>query len=215
VSAIAAVVSYFHALAVVQHAGARPPVAYLVPFLADLVILGASAALLDASRQDQSRPPLATVALVAGIGVTLAMNVAAGWGNGPAGAMVAGWPAAAFILALESLAGILRRGRGASSPIAPDGPPSTSSHPEPLSTEAALAALLDSASQRQLAELLGVPRSRIQAWTGRLDPVAGELPPGGVPDPPGAPGGATPPAGAATSDTVPAVPAGANGSTHA
>jgi hypothetical protein len=186
-------------------------VAYLVPFLADLVILGASAALLDASRQDQSRPPLAMVALVAGIGVTLAMNVAAGWGNGPAGALVAGWPAVAFILALESLAGILRRGRGALSPIAPGVPPATSSRPQPLSTKAALAALLDSASQRQLAELLGVPRSRIKAWTGRLDPVAGELPPGGVPDPPGAPGGATPPAGTASANVSTTVPAGANG----
>ena len=111
VSGIAAVVSYLHALAVVRGVGAKPPVAYLIPFLADLVILGASASLLDASRRRHPLPRLTVVSLVAGVGVTLAMNVAAGLGHGLAGALVAGWPAVAFILALESLAGMVRRGR--------------------------------------------------------------------------------------------------------
>jgi hypothetical protein len=128
VSVIAAVVSYFHALAVVQGAGATPPVSYLVPFLADLVILGGSAALLDASRLSQPRPGLATVALAVGIMVTVAMNVAAGWADGLAGALVAGWPAVAFILALESLAGILRRGRGAPLPGVGGDAPATLGH---------------------------------------------------------------------------------------
>jgi len=112
VSLIAAVVSYLHALAVVQAVGARPPVSYLIPFLADLVILGASAALLDAARRRERLSPLAVFSLLAGIGVTLAMNAAAGWHHGTAGALVAGWPAVAFILALEALAGMVRRGRG-------------------------------------------------------------------------------------------------------
>lgn len=109
VSAIAAVVSYLHALAVVRSVGALAPVSYLIPFLADLVILGASAALLDAARRRQGLPLLVVLSLVAGVGVTLAMNVAAGWHRGMAGALVAGWPAVAFILALESLAGMVRR----------------------------------------------------------------------------------------------------------
>ncbi len=112
VSLIAAVVSYLHALAVVRDVGARPPVAYLIPFLADLVILGASASLLDASKRRQGLPRLTVLSLAAGVGVTLAMNVAAGLGHGLPGAAVAGWPAVAFILALESLAGMVRRGRG-------------------------------------------------------------------------------------------------------
>jgi hypothetical protein len=87
------------------------PVSYLIPFLADLVILGASAALLDAARRRQGMPGLVVVSLIAGVGVTLAMNVAAGWHHGTAGALVAGWPAVAFILALESLAGMVRRGQ--------------------------------------------------------------------------------------------------------
>ena len=193
VSAIAAVVSYFHALAVVQRAGARPPVAYLVPFLADLVILAASAALLDATRTGSPRPRLATLALAAGLGVTLAMNVAAGWPHGLAGALVAGWPAAAFILALESLAGILRRGRGGAFPDSPLGAaPATPGHPEPPTTDGALRVLLETASRRGLAEALGVPRSRVAAWAARVAPVAEEHPAGaGVPAPPTAPAGAS------------------------
>ena len=111
VSAIAAVVSYLHALAVVRAVGATAPVSYLIPFLADLVILGASAAMIDAARGGAAKPRLATVSLVAGVGVTLAMNVAAGLGHGVAGALVAGWPAVAFVLSLESLAVLVRSGR--------------------------------------------------------------------------------------------------------
>jgi hypothetical protein len=124
VSAIAAVVSYLHALDVVRSVGAVPPVSYLIPFLADLVILGASAALLDAARRGERVAILPALSLATGVGVTLAMNVAAGWHHGAAGALVAGWPAVAFILALESIAGMVRRGRGVApspgSPAAPD-----------------------------------------------------------------------------------------------
>ena len=112
VSLIAGIASYFHALSVVQAAGATPPVAYLVPALADLVILGASADLISASRGKGGRPPLKMVSLGVGIVVTLAMNVAAGGHHGIGGRLVSGWPALAFTLALESLAGLVRRGRG-------------------------------------------------------------------------------------------------------
>jgi len=139
-------------------------VSYLVPALADLVILGASADMLAASRSRQPRPPLTMTALATGIAVTLAMNIAAGGHHGLGGRLVSGWPALAFTLALESLAGLVRRGRGgpASLPV-----PAASSHgqpPEPLTTVEALRALVESSSQRQLAEQLGVPRSRVQDW---------------------------------------------------
>lgn len=120
VSLIAAVVSYLHALAVARAVGATPPVSYLIPFLADLVILGASAALLDAARRRHGMPLLVVVSLAAGVGVTLAMNVAAGWHHGAAGALVAGWPAVAFILALESLAGMVRRSQEPARAAVPD-----------------------------------------------------------------------------------------------
>jgi hypothetical protein len=112
VSLIAGVASYFHAFAVVDASGARPPVSYLVPALADLVILGASADLLAASRAGVIRPRLTMVALAVGIVVTLAMNIAAGDPAAVPKWLVNGWPALAFTLALESLAGLVRRGRG-------------------------------------------------------------------------------------------------------
>src|SRR5260221_8001473 len=108
VSVIAGVVSYLHGLAVAQSVGARPPVAWLIPFLADLVILGASAALIG---QRGARPVLAMVALAAGIGVTAGMNVAAGWRNGAGGGPFAGGPPGGFVVAPGSLAGEGRRGK--------------------------------------------------------------------------------------------------------
>lgn len=115
VSLIAGIVSYFHALAVVEAAGGRPPVSYLVPALADLVILGASADLLAASRAGQPRPRLTMVALAVGIVVTLTMNVVSSDPHVLPSWLVDGWPALAFTLALESLAGLVRRGRGGES----------------------------------------------------------------------------------------------------
>ena len=171
VSVIAGVVSYLHGLAVTEAVGARPPVAYLIPFLADLVILGASAALIDATRTRARRPWLAMVALAAGIGVTAVMNVAAGWRNGTGGARVAGWPAVAFVLALECLAGMVRRGRGVT---APQGVPAAPGQPEPTTAEA-LAVLLETGSRRQLAAALRVPKSRVDTWAAGLAERGPEL----------------------------------------
>src|SRR6516225_4157785 len=128
VSLIAGIASYFHALAVVQAAGATAPVAYLVPALADLVILGASADLLAASRAGQPRPRLTMLALGTGIAVTLAMNVVASHPHAMPSWLVDGWPAVAFVLALESLAGLVRRGRGGDAAPAV---PAASGHGEP------------------------------------------------------------------------------------
>ena len=172
VSLIAGIASYFHALAVVQAAGATAPVAYLVPALADLVILGASADLLAASRAGQPRPRLTMVALGVGVVVTLAMNVAAGSGHGLGGRLVAGWPALAFILALESLAGLVRRGRGGAVTAAVPATSSQGEPPEPPGRDEALRLLLASGSRRVLADALGVPKSRVDTWAGRVaDPA--------------------------------------------
>lgn len=119
VSVIAGVASYFHALDVVQASGATFPVSYLVPALADLVILGASADLLAASRSTGTRPKLTMLALAVGIVVTLLMNVAAADPHAVPRWLVNGWPALAFTLALESLAGLVRRGRGGVVPVSP------------------------------------------------------------------------------------------------
>jgi len=171
VSLIAGVVSYLHGLAVAERVGALPPVAYLIPFLADLVILGASAALIDATRGRNRRPVLAMLALAAGIGVTAVMNVAAGWRNGTGGALVAGWPAVAFVLALECLAGMVRRGRDGGSP-----PPVPAAPGQP---ELARLSCLDDAiraaaphmSKRQIAAAFEISRARVD----KVLPPAREL----------------------------------------
>jgi hypothetical protein len=172
VSVIAGVASYFHALAVVQASGAHAPVAYLVPALADLVILGASADLLAASRAGQPRPRLTMLALSAGVAVTLAFNVVASHPHAMPSWLVDGWPALAFILALESLTGLVRRGRGG----APSAPvPATPNQAEPdgpLGPEEALQLLVASGTRRAVAELLGVPKTRVDRWAAKPAEVA-------------------------------------------
>ena len=63
------------------------------------------------SRPQQREPALAIVSLVFGIGATLAMNVAAGWHHGSAGALVAALSPVALVLSLETLMGLVRRSR--------------------------------------------------------------------------------------------------------
>jgi len=172
VSLIAGIASWFHALAVVEASGARAPVAYLVPALADLVILGASADLLAASRAGQERPRLTMLALGVGVAVTLAFNVTASHPHAMPSWLVDGWPALAFILALESLAGLVRRGRGGASSTPVPAAPGQDEAAGPPSTEGALRVLLDTGSQRGLAEVLGVPKSRVEAWGRQVAPVA-------------------------------------------
>jgi hypothetical protein len=86
-AAITAIVSYLHALTVVRAVGNTGAVAYLIPFVADLMIVSASMALLEAARNSAAKPALAIVLLVFGIGATLVMNVAAVWHHGSAGAL--------------------------------------------------------------------------------------------------------------------------------
>ena len=176
VSLIAGIASYFHALAVVQAAGATAPVAYLVPALADLVILGASADLLAASRAGQPRPRLTMLALGTGIAVTLAMNVVASHPHAMPSWLVDGWPAVAFVLALESLAGLVRRGRGSLPPDASPAAPARDGGDGRPGREEALRLLLASDSERALAEALGVPRNRVRTLKREVAGMVAEPP---------------------------------------
>ena len=120
VSLIAGFASWLHAHSVIQAHGAGFLVAMSVPFLADLVILGASASLLAASRNAQTWPAWDVLALSVGAGMTLAMNVAVAEPWILPSWLIDAWPSVVFILALESLAGMVRRGRGTqSSPGSP------------------------------------------------------------------------------------------------
>ncbi len=114
VAAIAAVVSYTHALALVEAHGESGAVARMVPLTVDGLIYASSMALLSAARQGREAPALARWLLALGIGVTLAANVAHGLAHGPAGAAVAAWPAVSLVGSYELLMVIIR---GAGHPV--------------------------------------------------------------------------------------------------
>ena len=142
-------------------------VAYLIPLVPDLMIAMSSVTLIEASRR-RSRPPTAMVALAAGVGWTVAQNIAGGWHGGPGGRLIAAGIPLALVATFESLLWLIRHARTAV--------------PEPLASH------LQPASERQLAELLDVSRSRVQSWKRQLaEPVAETIP---EPSPNGAHAGA-------------------------
>ena len=176
-AAITGIVSYLHALTVVYLTGSAGLVAYLIPFVADLMIVTASLAILDAIRHRAPKPPLAMVSLVTGIGSTLAMNIVAGLHISAGGALVAALPPVAFVLSLETLMGIVRLARagdGASHLTATDG---QCPHQVAMSAEDAIVTaylhardcLGEPVSQRQLSATFGVPRPKVATLVGTLN----------------------------------------------
>ena len=94
VAAVAAWISYRHAVEIVTAHGEPGAVGRLYPVVIDGLIVAASMVLLDAARHREPAPRLAWWLLGAGIGATLAANVLAGVPSGWLGAIVAAWPAA-------------------------------------------------------------------------------------------------------------------------
>jgi hypothetical protein len=113
---ITAAISYLHGLTVVRHAGNVGVVVWLVPIVADLMIVSSSLALLDAARWHDRRPWLAIVALAAGIGTTVAINVAAGWDHGWGSRLINALPPLALITSIETIMIMVRRARQRSDP---------------------------------------------------------------------------------------------------
>lgn len=172
-SAITGVVSYEHGLQVVRLVGNAGLVAFLVPLVPDLMIVTASLTLLEASSLGARRPAMSMLTLVAGIGWTVAMNVAAGWRNGPGGALIAAGIPLAFVLTFESLLWLFRSGRREdASALAM----SACDHQPPLSLDDAIrAAYPVLQSQRLVAEAFGVSKGKVQSVTTRPavdEPVA-------------------------------------------
>ena len=64
--------------------------------------------ILYSARHQLRVPRLARWALAAGIAATLAANVAQGLSDGPAGAIVAAWPAVSLVLSYELLLWMVR-----------------------------------------------------------------------------------------------------------
>lgn len=167
-SAITGVISYTDGLDVVRLVGIAGKVAYLVPLVPDLMIVTSSMTLIEAARERQRRPFLAMLALAAGIGWTVAMNVAAGYRHGPGGALILGAVPVAFVLTFETLTGLIKRGRDASAAQGaattghcPHGVAGTAEEAVVLAHRHARDCLLEPVSFRQLEARFGVRRDRV------------------------------------------------------
>lgn len=185
---ITGIVSYLHALAVVRVVGNGAPIAYLIPFVPDLMIVTSSLALLDAARHHWPRPALAIVSLMAGGGATLAMNVAAGWPHGWGGRLVAALPPAGFVLSLEVLLRIIRLARAAATGEPPAATGKPCPHTVAMSVDEAIRnvyfhtrdCLGQDPSQRKIAAAFDVSRPKVAALVNPPKPRTGAGPDGDV-----------------------------------
>jgi hypothetical protein len=132
VAAVAAVASYEHAYDLVRAHGKSGWTAHMVPLTVDGLIYASSMVMLDSARRNAPVPALARWLLGLGIAATLAANVAHGLGHGPAGSVVAAWPAVALIGSYELLMMVMR-----SSQAAPGGIAKSACNPDPLGEQAA------------------------------------------------------------------------------
>ena len=140
VAGVAGWVSYWHAVDVVTVHGEAGLTGHLYSVLTDGLIVAASMVLVDAARHRERPAVLAWWMLAAGIGATLAVNILAGIPGGWLSAVIASWPALAFVGCYELLMTLVR----AAARRAPAGPAleqepqvSTVSPPVPSSAEAA------------------------------------------------------------------------------
>jgi hypothetical protein len=169
---ITGTVSYLHALYVVRWAANTGPVAYLIPFVPDLMIVTSSVTLVEAKRVADRRPWQAMLALGTGVVVTVVMNVAAGLHYGAGSMLLNGLIPVAFILSLESLIVLLGIWRNA--PLRA-GEEATCGHFVPLNVNDAivLAARTDPGlSIRALSDAFGVPRARVSQLVPRKPSLA-------------------------------------------
>src|SRR5690242_6403394 len=108
VAGVAAYVSYWHAYAVVCAHGETGVTARLEPATIDGLVYASSMVNLYAARHRLPVPALARWLLALGIVATLAANMAQGWSHGPAGAVIAAWPAVSLVGSYELLVWIIR-----------------------------------------------------------------------------------------------------------
>lgn len=113
VAAIAAVVSYSHIYDLARAHGESGTAARLLPVSVDGLIASASLALLHAARKRLRAPWMAYLMLWLGVGATIAANVAFGLGYGWMAAVIAAWPAIAFVGSVEMALMLARNERRA------------------------------------------------------------------------------------------------------
>jgi hypothetical protein len=139
VAAVAAVVSYEHAYALVRAHGETGWTAHLIPLTVDGLIWASSMVMLDSARRSVAVPSLARWLLGLGIAATLAANVAHGLGHGPVGAAVGAWPAVALVGSYELLMMIIRGAQQTAGDASPETGQAAAGMPEadPLQERAA------------------------------------------------------------------------------
>lgn len=148
-----------------------------------------SLVLLDAARHREAAPPLAWWMLAAGIGGTLAANVLAGTASGPLGAVIAAWPALAFVGCYELVMMLVRTAARRSGEVSPpEAKQEVSVVPSPVPSDAESAAVAslrattvagNPLSINQLSSRFGLTR---QAATKVRDQVLAEANGHGRPD---------------------------------
>jgi hypothetical protein len=109
VAGIAATVSYIHISTLALKYGQEPVAAYLIPLSVDGLVATSSLAMLRSARAGVTTSQLARTGLVLGVLATIGANVTSGLSQGVIGAVIAGWPAAAFIVSAEIAIGMVRR----------------------------------------------------------------------------------------------------------
>jgi DNA-binding CsgD family transcriptional regulator len=177
VAAIAAVVSYMHVATLALHYGQPPLAAYLLPLSIDGLVATSSLVLLRSARAGVSAPWLARTGLALAVAATLAANVASGLPHGWPGALLAGWPAVAFVISAETAIAMSRRRVAKVATERAEHTPRTHARPRvarrpaATDTEAAILATLASGqdmTNEQLAKAVGVSTRTARRYRSRL-----------------------------------------------
>lgn len=150
VAVIAAVVSYSHMQQLAASAG-EDWRSWLIPLSIDGLVVAASMVLLTRRRTELPGGPLAWGALGAGVGASLAANMADARPE-PTAVLVAGWPAVAFAVAFELLCQQRRAERHettqpAAEPVPIPGPEPLPALRRPLTVPPVAAAPADTTTQ--------------------------------------------------------------------
>jgi hypothetical protein len=111
VAAFAAIISFEHISDLAITYGQARLTAYLMPLSVDGLVTVSSLAMLRSARARLTTPRLARIGLTLAIIATLGANVLSGVRHGVIGALIAGWPAVAFVISAEIAIGMVRRSR--------------------------------------------------------------------------------------------------------
>ena len=102
VAGIAGYASYWHQVAVAQAAGEREELAHIMPLSVDGLLVVASIAMVDARAEGRRPSRWARLAFTVGIAASVGANVMSAHPT-LLGRLVAGWPALALLLVVETL----------------------------------------------------------------------------------------------------------------